>query len=321
MQRVNKAACLLLALGVLLATGCKHEAKEYWKDTRRYYREYLNTPAKLDLEDKGEVEPAEARLAEGFAGIDIQLRALERALENSDRKPDAAWAKQMFQRFPWISGLAAVDSTGNVMAQQPDAPMKPLDFTPLLKEDAKQNMRALRGYVQETPLGSEVYVGVPIYVGSDFRGLVIAHFDMRALLPYSSRPADLMIAAPGQVVWPGRFDAQATPIASTDWDKLVTEHAFGSVSNGNGEFYWVSRYLGNLPLVFAVPEAGSFPEKPEQLAILKQATSLGSANAPNEPVTEIQPAYPELDESEGSILTKPAPQASDDQKVKEEAIR
>ena len=87
MQRVNKAACLLLALGVLLATGCKHEAKGYWKDTRRYYREYLNTPAKLDLEDKGEVAPAEARLAEGFAGIDIQLRALERALENSDPTP------------------------------------------------------------------------------------------------------------------------------------------------------------------------------------------------------------------------------------------
>ncbi|WP_035064574.1 PDC sensor domain-containing protein [Nitratidesulfovibrio termitidis] len=321
MQRVNKAACLLLALGVLLATGCKHEAKEYWKDTRRYYREYLNTPAKLDLEDKGEVAPAEARLAEGFAGIDIQLRALERALENSDRKPDTAWAKQMFQRFPWISGLAAVDHDGNVMAQQPEASMKPLDFTPLLKEDAKQNMRALRSYVQDTPMGPEVYVGVPVYSGTDFRGLVIAHFDIRALLPYSSRPADLMIAAPGQVMWPGRFDAQATPIASTDWGAVLTKDVYGTVANTNGEFYWVSRYLGNLPLVFAVPEAGSFPEKPEQLGILKQAAALGSASNPNEPVTEIQPAYPELDESEGSILTKPAPQASDDQKVKEEAIR
>lgn len=170
-------------------------------------------------------------------------------------------------------------------------------------------------------MGPEVYVGVPVYSGTDFRGLVIAHFDIRALLPYSSRPADLMIAAPGQVMWPGRFDAQATPVASTDWSSAVTKDVYGTVANANGEFYWVSRYLGNLPLVFAVPEAGSFPEKPEQLAILKQAAALGSASTPNEPVTEIQPAYPELDESEGSILTKPAPQASDDSKVKEEAIR
>lgn len=289
MLQVNKVACLLFTLGVLLATGCKYEAREYWKDARRYYREYVNTPAKLDLGNAGEAEPAEARLARGFAGIDIQLRALERALENSDRKPDTAWAEQMFQRFPWLSGLAAVDSGGRVLAQQPETPMKPLDFTPLLKEDGKQNIRALRCHAQQTPLGYEVYTGVPVFTGSVFQGMVIAHFDIRALLPYSSSPADLMIAAPGLVLWPGRFDAAATPVAATDWGNLVSKAIDGYVANDHGTFYWVSRYLGNLPLIFAVPAAGGFPEKPEQLDILRQAGAPGATGEPRESGDNVPP--------------------------------
>ncbi|MCI7506855.1 hypothetical protein, partial [Desulfovibrio piger] len=52
----------------------------------------------------------------------------------------------------------------------------------------------------------------------------------------------------------------ATPLASVNWEETVTKSSSGTCTNATGSFYYMVRYLGNLPLVFAVPESGTFPQ-------------------------------------------------------------
>lgn len=319
MYPVTRLACAAIACSLLFTAGCNQSTKNVWKDTKRYYGTYMNPPASINYDEKGELEAEEARLATSMLGIDMQLRKLERALENADKKPTPESVARFFKKFPWVAGIAAIDPNGNVLAQEPSLPMKPLSFAETIKEDPKQNIRALRGSVVDSPLGPEVYLAVPVYNGTTFLGAVATHFDMRALLPYSAKPEDLMIAAPGIILWPGKYDAAATPVATTNWEEVARNNTSGTVSNANGEFYWIARYVGNVPLIFAVPVKGTFPEKPEQLSVLATASSLGAPISAQlaTPMTEADSVLGETDES---LLLRPAPK-SDTRKPSEAPIR
>ena len=47
-SRGRALACVLLI--TFMFAGCTQGVKEYWKTSKRYYYEYINTPAKVDLE-------------------------------------------------------------------------------------------------------------------------------------------------------------------------------------------------------------------------------------------------------------------------------
>lgn len=123
-----------------------------------------------------------------------------------------------------------------------------------------KNSRALRGDVQNTPLGPEIMLAAPLYDGVDFLGIVVAYFDMRALMQYSGNPENLVILSPHALLWPGKYDFAATPLAGVNWAETVAKSSSGTCTNATGTFYYMVRYLGNLPLVFAVAESGTFPE-------------------------------------------------------------
>lgn len=296
----------MLAASVTFAFGCGQTTHNVMKDTKRYYRDYLNPPAQVDFGDSGYSTPEETRLSAGFVGIDLQLRSLERGLDNADRRPDSNWVETFLRSYPWLAGVAAVDASGEVLARMPSFDMKNIDYSGLLEADPKQKMRMLRGMVVDTPLGPEVVVAVPLYAAMDFKGIIAAHFDMRALLPYSAHPSDIVIVSPAGVLWPGRYDIAATPLQDQDWAKLTAKDSCGTLSNAQGEFFWVTRYVGNLPLVFAVPVKGSFPEKPEQLAVLSTARELGNGGKPQTPVAAEAPQA--LGEDDPSLLVAPAPE-------------
>lgn len=66
--------------------------------------------------------------------------------------------------------------------------MKELDFAKMLEQKARGNeLRGLRGLVEDTPLGPEVLIGIPIYSGSEMLGLLVAHFDSVAAHLYQRR--------------------------------------------------------------------------------------------------------------------------------------
>ncbi len=291
MYRIFLLICLLVSVALV---GCRppQTVKNAWKETRSYYREYLNTPATLNLEDKGDARDYQAVLASAVADFDLQLRDLERMLQNSDLNPDPAWVTKTTTRFPWLSGLALTDSEGYPRAQVPPSYPKPFDVSDLTTLDTKQLRKDLRACVQDDPLGPEIYVGNPIYAGTDFKGLIVVHFDPRTLIARTADPANLVIAGPDGVIWPGIFDPQSTPVAGVKWGEVVKDSAYGTVSNDRGTFYWVTRYLGNLPLIYAVRVKGDFPLHTENLSSLETAASyaLGSVNLVDEQGQRLTPA-------------------------------
>ncbi|MEG1610364.1 MAG: hypothetical protein RR317_04200 [Bilophila sp.] len=295
--------------GSLLCGGCGSSTLEStWKSTKTFYGEYINPPASIDYTEKGTLTDAETKLASRMVGIDIQLEQLERYLQNADRPPSGESIAILFDRFPWLSGLAAVNTEGNVLAQEPSIAMKTLDFARILEQKPRgTSLRGVRGLVEDTPLGAEILAGVPVYSNADLVGVLVTHFDMRSLLTYTSGAEDLVVLAPQGVLWSGRFALDATPLTGVDWATITKDATQGTVSNSNGTFIWMARFIGSQPLIFAAPSEGTFPENPEQLAALSKSSSFGMHNRLTSPVTESQV----IENPESSILLSPLPKIRD----------
>lgn len=295
MSLSSSIAVAALAGTLVLVGGCT-TLESSWKSTKSFYYTYINAPAVIDYEEKGTLSEAELRLATRMVGIDIQLEHLERYLLNADRPPTGESINLLFTGFPWLSGLVAIDPEGNVLAQEPPVSMKNLDFSGIAKTEARGGeMRGLRGFVQDTPLGPEVMVGIPVYMDSEMRGMLVTHFDMRTLLSYTNGTEDLVVLAPEGVLWDGDIDVPSTPLYGQDWAEIVRSSTQGTVSNNNGEFIWIARFLGKQPLIFATPVRGTFRKQNDSMGI--------SPFGLNTPVTESQL----LDQSAGSLLLAPLP--------------
>lgn len=257
---------LLFVLIFLSACSSFQTTKNVWKGTKGLWNTYVSPPASIDYDDKCDLSPQTQALANAMMGIDVELSKLERVMGNSDRSPTQQWMERLFQSFPWLSGLAGVKYDGTILGQEPAESLKNLDFNYLLYEDAKQKSRALRADVQPSPLGPEIMLATPLYDGTDFLGIVVAYFEMRALMSFSDHAQDIVILTPGALLWPGKYDFAATPLAGIDWSQAVKNSASGTCTNVNGTFYYIVRYLGNLPLIFAIPQSGDFQEGNGDLA-------------------------------------------------------
>jgi hypothetical protein len=258
---VRRKLTFLLLCSFIIVGACEsHQVlKDSWKFTRRQYVAYLNTPAAVDINDKGGREAYELALAEAVGGVDAELVRLIRAMENSDRRPDQEWALQMMQRFPWISGVALVGGDGVVNARYPEYFAKEFDAGPLLEADPKQQPGMLRAYVQTGNAAPEIYLGNPVYVGEEMRGVIISHFDPAALASMSPDPGAFCMITPAGVVWPGRFGAAA----GENWETVLKERSSGLTGSGDSAFFWITRYIGNLPLVYAMPVSAVPVETPQ----------------------------------------------------------
>lgn len=294
---------MLLVLAVATACSSFQPTKNVWKGTKGLWYTYVSPPAHVDYDDKGSLSPESHALATAIMGIDVELGRLERAMQNADRPPTQEWLTDLFARFPWLNGFAGVKYDGTILGQEPPDSLKQLDFIPLLYEDKKQNSRALRADAQPSPLGPEILLAAPLYDGMDFLGIVVAYFDMRSLMRFSKNPEDIVALAPGALLWPGKYDFAATPLAGVDWEKATRESSAGTCSNSTGQFVYLVRYLGNLPIVFAIPAKGSFPEGSGDI-------NQGAAFFPQEREKLPPPPQPERKSaSEGNlpVFEQPAP--------------
>lgn len=257
---------LALLAAASLAAGCSsyQPTKNVWKTTKNFWYTYVSPPAEVDYGEKGDLSPRALALTTCMMGIDVELGKLERVMLNADKPPTREWLDGVFNDFPWINGVAGIRSDGEIIGQEPPASLKQIDYIPLLYEDKKQSSRALRADVQASPLGPEVVLASPLYDGVAFLGLVAVHFDMRNLMRYATSPEDIVILSPLGLLWPGRFDYASTPLAGVRWDEAVQRSSSGTCTNQAGSFYYMVRYFGNLPLVFAVVESGSFPAGSEE---------------------------------------------------------
>jgi hypothetical protein len=248
--------------------------KDSWKFTTKQYRTYLNTPVQLDMDDKGSCEPYELALGEALLAVDDELQKLIRAMENSDHKPDQSWVATMMRRFPWLSGVALVDGSGKLVAQYPEHFTKAFDVQPLMEPDPKQRLGALRAYVHNVSAEPEIYVANPVFDGQEMRGLIVAYFDPKSLITTSPNPGAFVIASPSGLIWQGGY-GEGSIVAEQNWTKILQEKSCGIIGTKEASFFWTTRYVGNLPLVYAVPtSAGKSQEtspEPSEKADEKQA--------------------------------------------------
>lgn len=263
----NKYLLSLMAV-LLLVPGCasNQTAKDTWKGTKSLYRSYLNVPATVDLEERVDIADSDSHLAVAAEKVDHELNNLERWIENSPDDFDASWVQKTMKRFPWLSGLALIDASGDVVAKQAQGFMKELEVDPLLEVDPKQSISALRSYVQASPLGYEVYLGNPIYFGEEFRGLLVAFFDPRNVVGFSPEPDQLIMASGHEIFWPGVYEASSLPMHGGEWAKTLANRPTGTVDNSSGSVKWTGRYFGNLHFAYGVVNKGSFPQNKEQMA-------------------------------------------------------
>lgn len=252
MQRLFLVSLLLILVSGAFGCGKSQTMKDSWKFTTRQYRTYLNTPASLDLDDKGDCELYELALGEAVLAVDSELQKLIRAMENSDHNPNQAWALSMMSRFPWLSGVALVDGSGKLVAQYPEHYAKTFDAQPLMEPDPKQRLGALRAYVQKSDAGPEVYLANPVFGGDEMRGLIVVYFDPKSLVTTSPDPGSFAMASPAGLVWAGGF-GEGSVVASENWETLLKHKSCGLIGSKGSDFFWTTRYLGNLPLVYAVP--------------------------------------------------------------------
>jgi hypothetical protein len=245
---------LFLVCGCLAASACQsHQTlKDSWKFTKRQYTHYLNTPATVDLSDTGNRTDYEIALGEAVLNIDNELSRLIRAMENTDHNPSPEWALSMVQRFPWISGVALVGSDGVVNSRYPEYFAKVFDASPLLEVDPKQRPGMLRAYVQTGDSSPEIYLGNPVYFGEDLLGIIVAHFDPATLATLSPNPDSFAMLTPAGILWQGRFGG-GIGAGTDEWKNILENKSSGTVGSGDSTFFWLTRYIGNLPLVYVIP--------------------------------------------------------------------
>lgn len=300
MLRQLKSCCLVFSLCccALVAQGCSHSqtVKDAWKGTRNFWYEYANVPASIDYEQTGDIEKGYRLLAQRMIIVDERLSDLERTMSNADKPPTQAWLVDFTKRFPWLTGFAGVRADGQVIGQQPPTPLKPVDYPALLKEDPKAP-RALRGQVQNTPMGPEVFLATPLFDGDKPLGVVVCNFDMRGLVRLAPEPDELLIFTPDTILHSGKYDFSATPLASVNWAKTITSDSYGYVGNANAGFAWMVRYFADQPMIFATHVAGDFPlgqgfvgqfhkTEPAKQAAPEQEAAHASPEQPSQPEAE-----------------------------------
>jgi len=265
---------------LLASTGCStnQTVKNTWKGTKGFWYSYVNVPAAIDYDDKGKMPDYETLFSKAMMGIDLQLLALERTMQNADKPPTPEWLNTFFTQFPWIDGITGLDGGGGIVGEA-GRNLKTFDYSPLLEKDPKQNLHALRGHVQDADNDPKVLLAVPLYDGPDFLGLVAAYFEMRSLMRYSEAPERLIITSPDGMLWSG---ASAGTLPNADWKKVLRGSAGGTISDSSGTYQWVSRFLGNYPLVFAMQKtaSGKMSEqapREEKTALSEPAPPAGSA--------------------------------------------
>jgi hypothetical protein len=252
--------------GLLFLGGCGGPIHNTWKSARGFYYAYFNPPASINYADAGNLNASQARLAHAIRPIDVELMRFERYMLNQDKPPSPERVDALFERFGWVNGVAALSPGGEVLAQEPPASLKPLDFMAFAAIKAA-NPQGLRGDVQTTPLGPEVLLGVPVFNSSELKGYYVAHFDMQMLVDRSPDPDSLIIMSPQGMLWGGP-NAADTGVARQEWSKVVKKRIAGRL----GGYYWICRYFGGVPLIFASPETENFampraretPDQPEE---------------------------------------------------------
>ena len=240
----------LLALLISLA-GCS-TIQSAWDKTADAYETYVDPKPEIDLDRRPGLSRNEQLLATQFSLMDQHLEEILRTLAPQDRFPPSPWFTAFLERFPWVNAVLAVDAQGRLLTSHPETPLKNIDLEPLLEREWSMLQRGLQGFVEETPLGPEVIIAGPFFRDGTWQGLIIAHFDPRALVAFATASERLVLLTPETLLWTG-VDLEITrKISEAPWESILRDRVHGRRSTETRSFLWLSRPIGTLQLIYAL---------------------------------------------------------------------
>ncbi len=260
-RNVSMALAALCCLAVM-ATGCS-TIKTSWRDTKKLYREYVNTDPTIDFSEQGVTDKGLQRLAALFMPVDERLMGLLRTMGSQDTLPENEWCQQLLSNHDWLSGVAVVDASGSVRFQVPSVPMRSLDFAPLLEQAERYKVRKMGASVKTDELGTVVMVAAPYFQNNEWAGLVVASFDPRNLTRFSPEPDALVVLSTEGVVWPGRAGQGGEALAGLNWNDILKGAVQGEVSAAGGQYVWQARYVGQVEFIYLTDAREARAKKPE----------------------------------------------------------
>ena len=241
---------VLLALLVSLV-GCS-TIQNAWNKTTDVYETYVDPKPEIDLDRRPGLSRNEQLLAAQFSLMDQQLEEALRALAPQDRFPQATWFSAFLERFPWMTAVLAVDAQGRNLSSHPETPLKSISIEPLLEPEWSMLHRGLQGFVEQTALGPEVIIAGPFFRDGTWQGLIIAHFDPRALVAFATASDRLVLLTPETLLWTGVDQDTTREITEAPWERILRDRVHGRQSADNQTFLWLSRPIGALQLIYAL---------------------------------------------------------------------
>lgn len=248
----------LLLCTVLFGTqlpGCSSVNKTVDRSlevTTGAYKKYINRDPSVDLEQGVGCSSDEFTAARTFMPVDSELGRLVRVQFDKDTYPPENWMGMVLDQFTWLNGVMVTDTQGDVLAKRPSASIKSPDMQLVLKQDIAWTHGTIHWFLQENDLGPEFVLVSPFFKDNEWQGLIVSHFDFRSLAGLSPNPQSMMAFSPGSMLWTGRHSDLEAEILSRDWDGLLKDKVQGRLELDNGSFLWLTRYIGEKPLIYAV---------------------------------------------------------------------
>jgi len=284
----------------MLFVGCTY-TQNTMKETKKMYKKYVLPGASVDLDASSLSEDSQLRLAALMKPVDWPIFELYRYLDGKDSKPDEEWFQILFTRFNWLSGVMVVDTTGNTVFKYPSVSLKTYNVQALVDFGEAWKDHKVRSFAEVNELGPEVYMASPLFEDSEFKGLLIVHFDPRKLLERCTAPDELMMISPNGVLWPGKSPEVASALGQLEWEKVRKGKDFGDYSMGETKYYWVAHDIGHYSVIFAAERW-----KPAAEPAAQAPSATPGADTPANSPTSLAPEPPPAT-VETPVASEPAP--------------
>ncbi|MCF8037971.1 MAG: hypothetical protein K9K79_01515 [Desulfohalobiaceae bacterium] len=242
---MSKKVLGYLLAGLLLA-GCNP------LETAQNVYQGRSLPARIDFDKGTGLKQKEQKLAQALSETDEKIEKLRMTLDRQGTPPSLSWMQDTGRSMPWLNGLLVLDSQGREVRRYPQAGVKKLDLQEIHQEILAAGPAHMRLLPQTTEFGPEVCMVKPFFYQGAHQGTLLAHFDFRTLVSADSQGDDLIVFFPGTLLWSGDYGPLARELSRQDWDRLVAKDIQGEITVGERTFYWLVRYVGLDPLIYAV---------------------------------------------------------------------
>jgi len=215
-------------------------------------------PERADLDKGSQLSGAERRMARIVYPLDTRLQSLIQAARTWEPGTEGAdELAGLASRFPWISGALVVDPEGEVQRSRPEGREVRLALGDIVDKARQWRDRELHALYGKSRYGADTVLLTGLYSGGERSGYLLVPFDFSALAEHSPRAEELVAISRGHVLWPGDFGAAAERLAEADWDARLEDGAWGRCRVEDRRFYWLARYIGQQPFVYAVEIQGT----------------------------------------------------------------